>query len=111
MTWTVDSGDQGTNAYSVVGSQVTWTLGFSNTTVGGTANGELRVTLPGGFTATGVSTNGTLIYSDNGTPGSGLWVVAAGNTYVSIFKDINAPNWSVVGTNSTSVRAMIVFAK
>lgn len=110
MTWTVDSGDQGTNAYSVVGSQVTWTFGFSTTTVGGTPSSELRVTLPGGFTATGTSTNGTLVYADNGTVGSGLWVVSAGNTYAALYKDIAAQNWSAA-TNATSIRAMIVFAK
>lgn len=110
MTWTVDSGDVGTNSYTVVGSMVTWTLGLNTTTVGGTASSELRATLPGSFTAAGTSSNGTCAITDNGTPGTGAWVVTSGNTYVSIFKDLTAPNWSLA-TNTSSIRCLIVFGK
>lgn len=110
MTWTVDSGDVGTNSYLVTGSKVDWTLGLNTTSIGGTPNGELRVTLPGGFTATGTSTNGTCAITDNGTPGTGAWVASAGNTYVAIFKDLSAASWSA-STNATSIRCMITFAK
>lgn len=110
MTWTVDSGDVGTDSYTVVGSMVTWTLGLNTTTVGGTTGGELRATLPGGFTAAGTSTNGTCAHVDNGTAGSGAWVVTSGNTYVSIYKDLNAASWTA-STNATSIRCLIVFGK
>lgn len=111
MTWTVDSGDQGTNAYTVVGSTVHWTFGFFNTTVGGTASSELRVTLPGGFTAAGSSTNGTCATADNAVLRYGMWQVVAGNTYASLYRDITGANWDVGGTNATSIRCMITFAK
>lgn len=111
MTWTVESGDQGQNAYTVVGSTVHWTLGFFNTTVGGTASNELRVTLPGGFTAAGTSTNGTCAAADNSTLRYGMWQVLSGNAYVSLYRDITAANWDVTGTNTTSIRCLITFAK
>lgn len=111
MTWSVDSADQGTNAYTVVGSTVTWTFGFFNTTVGGAASNELRVALPGGFTAAGTSTNGTCAAADNGTVRSGMWQVVAGNTYASLYRDITGANWDATGTNATSIRCLITFAK
>jgi hypothetical protein len=107
MTWTVDAGDQSTYTYTLVGKTMTVAWFLATTTVAGTPNTTLQITIPGGFTA-----NQTMFaahfYKDNGaTNVAGIVQVAAGTTVIGLFK-IDSSNWSAA-TNTTQTIGQISF--
>lgn len=106
MTWTVDSGDVFAESFSEVGTTQWFSFVLTTTTVGGTANPELRVTLPNSRTATR-TTSGTCAGLDNSTNYNGIWQVTSGNTYVSLYSVPNtSTNWTL-STNATQVRCTV----
>jgi hypothetical protein len=97
MTWTVDAGDQIRFAYQLNGKTMTVSFYFEPTTLGGTAAFEVRITIPGGYTAKGWCTG----YAWNTTGGVGIACTiraAAGQTYLSILRSDSAA--FVLGTNN-----------
>lgn len=109
QTWTVASGDVMTDAYVQRGKQVTFWFNVVTSTVGGTPNTELRITLPGGFTATKTMIAFARVI-DNGTGVASLCFVAAGTTFVTISASVAAaaPNWTA-STDNTAVQGTITF--
>lgn len=111
MTWTVDSGDQETFSYIILGSpaaatrtMIIW-LRLLTTTVGGTVNNALRVTLPAGATVA-KKAEGTFYYLDATTHGIGLWQASTvGDTFVE-FYIFGWGNWTL-STNTTYILATI----
>lgn len=102
MTITMDSGDVVDLRYKLSGTKlaVSWALGFFS--LGGTASSEIRMKIPGGFTANGTFT-ANFQYNDNG--GGFLfgpaYVSAAGVTIISLYKaGFGAANWTL-STNNT----------
>lgn len=109
LTWTVDSGDVANSRYTDIGTTMIWSLGLTNTSTGGTASTELRVTLPGSRTVS-ATTTGACAGIDNGTEVAPVWTATAGNSYVSFFRTIGGANWSNASTNATSIRCMVQVA-
>ncbi|HXO85224.1 MAG TPA: hypothetical protein VN803_06840 [Gemmatimonadales bacterium] len=107
MTWTVDSGDVQVYAYTLVGKMMTVAFGVNTTTVGGTAAADLRIAIPGGFTAAKV-VDSTFNYYDGATASTGLARVSTGSGLIFLFRSIAAPAW-VLGTNTTYVTGTITF--
>lgn len=106
QTWTVDSGDVGTNSYTEVGKTQTYALILLTTSVGGSANPELRVAIPNGRTAA-ITTAGSCVGLDNSAAFNGFWQATGGNTYISFYKDPTAgTNWTAA-TNTTQIRCLI----
>jgi hypothetical protein len=106
QSWTVEVGDQTTYAYTEVGLTQTLSVVLATTTVGGTANPELRVAIPNGRTAAR-TTSGSCVGLNNSAAFNGFWQATSGNAYVSIFNEPTAgTNWAAA-TNTTQVRCMI----
>jgi len=107
MTWTVDLADVSTNNYVRFGDTLFWTLSLVTTTVGGTVNTQLRVTLPNSY-ASATTTAGVCSATDNGTAVPAFWGIDAAGTYVYIYKDASTTtNWTL-STNNTAIRCMFV---
>jgi cytoskeletal protein CcmA (bactofilin family) len=102
QTWTVGSGDVVVNRYMLVGKTLMWKVGLTGTTVGGTPNTELRISIPGGFTAANYSIAPLAVVTDNGTQMVGFVEATNGQTLVSIKLNIGATNW----TNATDNTAV-----
>jgi len=86
-----------------------WSLGLVNTSTGGTASDELRVTLPASRTVS-ATTTGACAGVDNGTPVETVYTATAGNTYVTFYRTIAGANWSNASTNATTIRCMVQVA-
>jgi len=105
-TWTVDSGDQVTYSYTLVGKTLTLVFFIQTTDVSSAA--ALRIAIPDGYTAAKATRNPCQIF-DAGTVGEGLAYVAAGGTYVSIGSGIAGNNFGVTSADNTYVIGQIVF--
>jgi hypothetical protein len=93
MTWTVASGDVSTLGYTRVGNTVTVSWALNTTTVGGTPNTGLQITIPGGFTASKIMW-AMHRYRDNaGASTIGFAFVAASGTTIVLNK-IDQSNWT-----------------
>lgn len=103
QTWTVASGDVGLNRYVRLGKTLIWSVTLNQTTVGGTPNTNLILTLPASLTAAGTN-SGSFFYTDNGTGGSGLWL--ASGTTILLFV-VSLGNWTAA-TDATGIRATFV---
>lgn len=107
MTWTLAAGDQTTFAYTMVGKTMTVALNLVTTTVGGTPNTTLQVTIPGGFTAAKTIFNAAALLVDNAARTTGSIGVASGSTIISIVRT-DAANWTA-STDNTAVLGEITF--
>lgn len=103
MTWTVASGDVTTYAYQQDGKRVTFWLYLDNTTVGGTPNTDLQISLQG-FTASKLVANSVRI-RDNGTFATGVAYSAASGTVIGV-RRVDNTNWST-STDTTDVHGQI----
>jgi hypothetical protein len=108
MTWTVSEADVLTNRYHVFGDVLEWDFAVVDTDVANVSS-ELRVQIPGGYTAkraTGqlYGARGVAIGEDNGTAGTFLW--RAGEQTVSFFRDVNTPNWTASSGATTIIAQM-----
>jgi hypothetical protein len=105
MTWTVDSGDVTTMAYTLIGTTMIVSFFLVNTTVGGTPSSTLQIAIPGGYS--GVKRMRTPInVLNNATQSTGLAEVQASQTDIYLYVDFAASNW-VAG--ATDVYGQITF--
>jgi len=98
QTWTVAAGDVSTFEYTLVGKKMTVVFVIQTSTVGGTPDPDLRLAVPGGFTAAKRALNDILCL-DNGTFTLGFYQILADNTYISFTKQSLA-NWAAATDNS-----------
>lgn len=106
-SWTVDSGDQLTFKYMLVGKTMTISLVLDATSVTGTVT-SLIVAVPGGFAAAVKTGTVAIIYDNSSTvPGTGLFQInAAGTTFIVLKGD--GTNFTA-STNNTFLRVSITF--
>lgn len=109
MAWGVDSGDQITFKYNVIGKLMTVIFYFSGTDVTAPVGTDLRVVIPGGFTAASNVRSASLWYNDAPSEGVGLIVIGAGNTYMQFYKANSGSNWTATATDNTTVSGAITF--
>lgn len=105
-TWTVASGDVTTLAYEKIGKVMTVSFLIVTSTVGGTPSTELRITIPGGFTALRSMRNACTVNDNGGGNAAGYCYVVASSTYIAIAK--LSGNWSTA-TNTTECWGQIRF--
>jgi hypothetical protein len=104
-TWTVDSGDQVTYAYQVVGKMMDLVVWVQTTSISGTVN-TCRFAIPGGYVANR-NTPGYAYILDNGSYSDANARVSAAGTYVEVGRGDNA-NFAAA-TNATQIRLTIRF--
>jgi hypothetical protein len=96
MVWTVDAADQFTFSYMLIGPHlVLLILNIANSTLSGTASGEIYVQLP--FTPQ-LSTTVYGRYHNGVANGMGIFFVSAGNTKLGI--DVYPSGNFTLGTNN-----------
>jgi hypothetical protein len=98
--WTVASGDVAVNRYTLIGKTLIWNLLIANSSVDASGGDitELRVTIPGGFTASASSVVRLSYCNDNGTLRDHAFATAS-STYVSLANGTFG-TWTT-STNST----------
>lgn len=101
MTLGVDSGDITNNSFMLIGDTMWWNIRFGSATIGGTPNTELRLTIPGGFTAAQTTSVTPGYVNENGTIIDALAETVSGQTYVAVTKKGGA-NWAA-NTNNTYI--------
>lgn len=106
MTWTLTAPDQVALAYRKINKSLLVSFQLVTTTVGGTPNTDLRITIPAGLIANR-TTNGIIYYSDNGTKGHGISEVNSAGTVIRLLKS-GFTNWSAA-TNATDIYGQIEF--
>ncbi len=104
--WTLTSPDQLALSYTLVGKTMTVSWALTATTVSVTP-AQLKITIPGGFTAATRMAN-SFLYNDNGTVGVGYGSVAAGSTFIFLLKDTAGTAWATA-TDNTAVEGQISF--
>jgi hypothetical protein len=105
MTWTVDSGDQITYAYSLVGKTMFLAVYLDTTSITCTCSPTVSVAIPGGFTAAKKIQSAALMF-DNGVAKSAYNRVTAGGTTVEVGID-GSTNFTA-STNNTYIRVFIM---
>lgn len=83
MTWTVGAGDVTTFKYRLTDTTMLVSVNLASTTVAGTPNSTLYITLPEGRTAAKTMIV-PIILIDNGTLRKGLFTVTAADTRIAI---------------------------
>lgn len=107
MTWTVDSGDQTTLAYRLVGKTLTVAFTIATSTVGGVPSTFLQITIPGGFVAAKEVWNALGITLDSGVGiGAGVGVQAGGT--LMLLRKFDGTNWTA-SVNTTYTYGEIIF--
>lgn len=106
MTWTVQSADQITFEYMLIGHTMFLSVYLDSTTVGGTASNQLFIKIPGGFSAA-KKVQGMSLGFDNGTAVSTFTRVSAGGTTVEVGKS-DVSNFAL-STNNTFIRVIMAF--
>jgi hypothetical protein len=107
MTWTVDSGDVTTYEYTLVGKKMTVNWFLQTTTIGGSVDVQLKIKIPGGFTA--AKRVAVPFWFGNSADGTGLAEVAAAGTVINLYRTfIASTNWTL-GTNNVYVLGSITF--
>jgi hypothetical protein len=93
MTWTVGPGNVTTYAFTLVGRTMTVIFHVAGSTVGGQANTQLRIAIPGGKTATKRAR--AWCQNFNSTHSASFCEVIAGATTINIYKDLTSTtNWT-----------------
>jgi hypothetical protein len=108
MTWTVTSGEVIDYSYTVTGKIETVFWQLNGTTVGGTLNPVLNMTIPGGNTAANNTAIGVFSVPNNGNWQAAGAAVTAGNTYISLYVDpTEATNWTA--SSAVYLKGQITF--
>jgi hypothetical protein len=85
LVWTVAIGDIATNAYSVIGKQVTWQIVVIGGTLSGSAGPHLKLRMPAGLSAA-AQMRGPIVFTVSGIEVPGFWYFAfAGITELQIY--------------------------
>lgn len=106
MTWGVDSGDIRTAAFAIRGKHMLYSTNLTTTSVGGTLNSQLLITIPGSKVAT-KRMNSICFIIDNGVRTTGYLEVLAGGTTISVNRT-DGTNFTAAA-NTTSVFGEIEF--
>lgn len=107
MTWTVGSGDVTTFAYKRIGKTITVAFQLAATTVGGSLNNTLLITIPGGLSAARTMLTAARYTDNGGTAAMGCVFATGGSSQLSIQK-ADGSNWSAA-TDATYVQGIITF--
>ncbi len=106
MTWTVESGDVGTYTYTIIGKMMTVMFYIVSSSVGGTLDTALRITVPAGKTIAKTAFNMMGMFNNN-VEEVGRIRAEATRQYVELFR-VPVSNWSAA-TNTTYVFGQISF--
>jgi len=106
MTWTVESGDVATYAYTLLNRTMTVSFTLNSTSVGGTPSSVLRIKIPLGKFST-KAMNSFVRASDNGTPVPAWCYTDVSGVWLNIQKT-DFSNWSL-STNGTTIQGQITF--
>ena len=104
QTWTVEAGDVTTYAYIIIGKTMTLNFAIVSSTVGGTPAAGLLLKIPEGKTI--AKTLLFPIFAINGTGVISYGNAAAGNTYVTLQKNVAGDVWAA-STNATQVHGLL----
>lgn len=104
--WTVDSGDQVTYAYMLVGKQLIFAFYIQATEL--SASAYLMLAIPGGFVAA-KATRATIQVFDNNVPAVGVALVGVASTTVDVCATIGSGNFSVTAGPATYLIGQIPF--
>lgn len=108
MTWTVASGDVTTDAYTLQNKMMTYIFAIETTTVGGTLNNNLIITLPASKTSAKRVLIPVVIFDNSSSVATaGYGILSASGTYIAISKS-DGSNFTA-STNVTSVYGSITF--
>jgi hypothetical protein len=106
-TWVVEAADLATFAYRLIGKSMFVVFDIRNSTTTAVMGSELRIEIPGGFTANRTVT-GFIRYQDNGGAAAiGYAQVTAAGTVIAC-KRIDATAWAV-SANNTGIHGVIEF--
>lgn len=109
MSWTVGSGDQVTYVYTLLGTAMTVNYDIRTSTVGGTPSTQLKLKIPGGYTAARTTFEKIAYLSDNGSDSDvGLATVTASDTWIMFQRNVAASTWTA-STDNTRVSGVITF--
>lgn len=104
MTWTVDAGDVTTLAYRLSGRTLVMAFTIVTTTVGGTLNSDLKITIPGGFLAA-KDLRPPIFVQDNATRLLGYALTSVGGSTLQC-RRYDDNNWAAA-TNASQVLGSI----
>jgi hypothetical protein len=111
MTWTTQAANQTTFEFLQFGGHgvsgggtMILHLHLIGTTVGGTLNNALNVTVPNNGILLSTC-SGLYSYRDNGTFGAGVWEATASGVVINFYRS-DKTNWSA-STAATDIRASI----
>jgi hypothetical protein len=107
-TWGVDSADVTTYAYTLVGKTMTVAFDIRTTDVSA-APTELRIAIPGSFTAAKQTRNLITTIDAGGAETVGFAQVSAAGTVIALFKNIAGAAWTLTTADNTYVIGQIVF--
>lgn len=102
-SWTVGSGDQTLYRYTLVGKTMQLAFSILTSTVSATP-AELRIAIPGGFTAAQASMTGLIYENDNGTIDFGFANSVSGAGYLALLRKTG--NWAA-STDNTAVAGLV----
>jgi hypothetical protein len=108
-TWTVDSGDVGTLAYTITGAKMMTVVFIIQGTDVSATPGTLIMTIPGGYVAGSYSTRNLIQVADAGTVGTGSMGVAALGTSIVFYRNTSGANWTATSSDNTDVLGEISF--
>lgn len=106
-TWTVASGDQASFRYVEIGKTMIVSVLINTSTVGGTPDSELRITVPNGRTIAGYAT-GPYVRQQAGTMAMGVWIANGGDTFIRLRTDLSGTVW-VASTDATYIVGTFTF--
>lgn len=106
LTWTLQSGDQTTFAYTITQNTMTVSFILATTTVAG-AGVSLQIAIPAGKTAVKAMQNAAAFLLDNGVFTTGIIFVAASGAVIQIARS-DLANWTAA-VNNTQVQGQITF--
>jgi len=108
-SWTVDSIDVTHLSYTVVGRTMTVIFFIQNTDVSATPT-DLRITIPGGYTAACNTRNCISTVDAGGTPQFGMVLSVASDTKLYLYRDATGTTtWSSTSGDNTTVVGQITF--
>jgi hypothetical protein len=105
MTWTVDSSDQVTYAYTLIGKTLIFSFLINSTTVGGTTDLYLQVKIPGGYLPS-LNLEISTWLNDANTMRHGRIRVFAGDPWLRIMR-LDGINWTA-GLNATGTYGQVM---
>ncbi len=107
-TWGVDAADVHLR-YEIRGKTMTVAFSVLATDVGDTPT-DLRILIPGGYTAAAPTRNCISTVDAGGTPQFGMALVAAGDTKIYLYRDATGTTtWTATSGDDTSVAGQLTF--